>query len=47
MAHIFPAFTKVSLDNELVEFCIKPGSGCLLRIKTFFGASRESLLHLT
>lgn len=33
-------------DNELVWFCIKPRSGCLL-IKTFVGVSHESLLHLT
>lgn len=47
MAHfLFPAFTKISLDNKLVEFCIKPRAGCLL-IETFAGASDERLLHLT
>lgn len=47
MARIFPAFTKGSLDNELVWFCIKPRSGCHLLMKTFVGVSHESVLHLT
>lgn len=42
---VFPASTKVSLDNELVVFYRKPRSGCLL-LKASVSASRESGLCL-